>query len=90
MLWEPRSDDMKPAGRLGKGKRLPSPPQPPLISAEDKIPDKMELKSGQVQLLLSYWVGEERLGTWEQLELKPLKCLQKKLCMEASPGELWL
>ena len=81
---------MRLARRSGEGKRLPSLPQPPLISAEDKIPGERELGSGQAQLLLSPWVGEESLGTGEQLELKPLKFLQKKFCVGASPEELQL
>lgn len=73
----------------GKVPAFPS-SQPPLISAEDKILGKRELRSGQAQLLLSPWVGEESLGTSEQLESKRLKFLQKKFCVGASPEELQL
>lgn len=70
-----------------RGKEPAFPPRPPLTSAEDKIPGQRELGSGQAQLLLSPWVGEESLGTSEELESKPLKSLQKKFCVGASPGE---
>lgn len=66
--------------RRGKAPALP--PQPPLISARDKIPGERELGSGQAQLLLSAWVGEESLGTIKQLESKSLKFLQKSFAWE--------
>lgn len=40
VLWQPQPGDGWPAGSLGREKCLPCPPQPPLISAKDKIPGK--------------------------------------------------
>lgn len=64
-LWQPQGGDVwLVGGQLRKVLAFASSATSDLSSAKDEIPGKRELGPSQVQLLLSPWVGEEILGSW--------------------------